>query len=96
MPRGNQTGPEGLGPMTGRRMGTCAGNEQVESNFNFGFRGGFRGRRNARFNTFRNRGNFFGRNYNNSQASNANLIESEISDLKNHLAFLEKELEKLK
>jgi Family of unknown function (DUF5320) len=96
MPRGNQTGPEGQGPMTGRRMGTCTGNEQAESNFNFGFRGGFRGRRNAVFNSFRNRSNFFGRNYNNSQASNANLIETEINDLKKHLAFLEKELEKLK
>lgn len=95
MPGRNQTGPEGLGPMTGRRMGSCAGNEQAESNFNFGFRGGFRGHRNARYNSFRNRGNFFGRNFNNSQTSNANLIESEINDLKKHLAFLEKELEKL-
>lgn len=95
MPGRNQTGPEGQGPMTGRRMGPCASNEQSESNFNFGFRGGFRGRRNASINSFRNRGNFFGRNYNNSHPSNANLIESEINDLKKHLAFLEKELEKL-
>jgi hypothetical protein len=95
MPRGNQTGPEGLGPMTGRRMGVCAGNEQPESNFNFGFRRGFRGRGNGRFNSFRNRSNFFSRNYNDTQLSNKNLIESEISDLKTLLAFLEKELEKL-
>jgi hypothetical protein len=27
MPRGDQTGPEGLGSMTGRRMGYCAGSE---------------------------------------------------------------------
>ena len=25
MPRGDRTGPRGLGPMTGRRMGYCAG-----------------------------------------------------------------------
>ena len=25
MPRGDRTGPEGRGPMTGRRMGLCAG-----------------------------------------------------------------------
>ena len=25
MPRGDQTGPEGLGPMTGRKMGCCTG-----------------------------------------------------------------------
>ena len=25
MPRGDRTGPDGMGPMTGRRMGYCAG-----------------------------------------------------------------------
>ncbi len=25
MPRGDRTGPMGVGPLTGRRMGTCAG-----------------------------------------------------------------------
>jgi len=27
MPRGDRTGPEGQGPLTGRQMGTCAGND---------------------------------------------------------------------
>ncbi|MGM0603337.1 MAG: DUF5320 domain-containing protein [Bacillota bacterium] len=27
MPRGDRTGPEGMGPMTGRAMGYCAGSE---------------------------------------------------------------------
>lgn len=27
MPRGDRTGPEGRGPMTGRRAGYCAGND---------------------------------------------------------------------
>ena len=25
MPRGDKSGPQGMGPMTGRRLGTCAG-----------------------------------------------------------------------
>lgn len=28
MPRGNGTGPAGMGPMTGRRLGTCAGSDE--------------------------------------------------------------------
>ena len=27
MPRGDRTGPQGAGPMTGRRLGFCAGND---------------------------------------------------------------------
>lgn len=30
MPNLNQTGPEGQGPMTGRRMGRCSGNNPVQ------------------------------------------------------------------
>ena len=53
MPRGDRTGPAGMGPMTGRRAGYCAGYE-VPGYMNpapgsyaggFGFGGG-RGRRN--------------------------------------------------
>lgn len=29
MPRGDKTGPHGIGPMTGRRMGYCVGNENA-------------------------------------------------------------------
>ncbi|MCK5027772.1 MAG: DUF5320 domain-containing protein, partial [Candidatus Pacebacteria bacterium] len=32
MPRCDKTGPEGFGSMTGRRMGTCVGNEQTGFN----------------------------------------------------------------
>lgn len=95
MPRGNQTGPLGLGSMTGRRMGICKSNEQSESNSNFGFGRGFRGRHNAGSNTFRNRKNSFGRNFSYPQASNKDLIESEIEQLKKQLIFLENEYEKL-
>ena len=49
MPGGNKTGPDGRGPMTGRRMGYCNDNEHPgsfnsNSNRSFGFgRGGGRG-----------------------------------------------------
>lgn len=38
MPRGDKTGPDGQGPMTGRRMGYCSGNK------NPGFHGDHAGR----------------------------------------------------
>lgn len=45
MPRGDRTGPSGMGPMTGRRMGHCAGYPSPGfTNSGFGFRHGF-GRR---------------------------------------------------
>ena len=40
MPRGDGTGPAGQGPMTGRRMGYCAG-FNVPGFMNFGFGRGF-------------------------------------------------------
>ncbi len=49
MPRGDRTGPEGKGPMTGRGAGNCSRNEEpgVENDsprrgvgFGFGFGGG--------------------------------------------------------
>ncbi len=45
MPRGDGTGPEGRGPLTGRRMGFCAGNDRpgfMEPSFGRGLRRGFR------------------------------------------------------
>lgn len=47
MPRGDQTGPDGQGPMTGRGLGYCAGYPNpgfMNNAFGRGFRGGFRGR----------------------------------------------------
>ena len=40
MPGGDRTGPLGEGPLTGRRMGFCAGEDQAGYMFNTGF--GFR------------------------------------------------------
>ncbi|MFC2037821.1 DUF5320 domain-containing protein [Chloroflexota bacterium] len=44
MPRGDQSGPEGRGPMTGRGMGTCAGGDAAGW-ANWGPGRGFPGRR---------------------------------------------------
>ena len=65
MPRGDGTGPEGLGPMTGRGAGTCKGSEAARSRRappdreprrgGFG-RGGGRGRRKGGPRALRERG----------------------------------------
>jgi hypothetical protein len=52
MPGGDRTGPNGLGPMTGRAAGACAGYANPVGGrgyrgFGRGFRGGGRGRRNG-------------------------------------------------
>jgi len=45
MPQGDRTGPMGMGPMTGRRMGYCAGYDRPGfANQGFGGRGFGRGR----------------------------------------------------
>ena len=50
MPGRDKTGPEGEGPMTGRRLGRCSGNdkgtEDDDSRPGRGMRGGRGGRRN--------------------------------------------------
>lgn len=57
MPRGDKTGPMGMGPLTGRGAGYCAGGRNLEyagPGFAAGFgRGTGRGRRNRRFPTGR-------------------------------------------
>ncbi len=45
MPRGNGNGPTGMGPMTGRGMGYCAGNDAPGYASQYGFGSGFGGRR---------------------------------------------------
>jgi hypothetical protein len=61
MPRGDKTGPQGMGPMTGRAAGYCAGNEApgyANPGFGRGYGvgrgfggGGGRGRRNMYYAT---------------------------------------------
>ncbi len=62
MPRGDKKGPAGLGPLTGRRMGYCAGNTNSESNSGIGFGRGMRNGNGRGFNQGSGRG--FGRNLN--------------------------------
>ncbi|MDA3952031.1 MAG: DUF5320 domain-containing protein [Bacteroidales bacterium] len=88
MPRNDKSGPAGLGPLTGRRLGNCAGNTNLESNSLFGFG---RGMRNGN-------GRGFGRNsaYSvNQNFSTKEAIESEMNVLKEQLSNLGKKLENL-
>lgn len=49
MPRGDRTGPMGMGPMTGRRAGFCSGFEIPGFAGFWGFGGGFGGGRGRGF-----------------------------------------------
>lgn len=108
MPGGNKTGPDGRGPMTGRRMGYCNDNEHPgsfypNSNRSFGFgRGGGRGLGRGRGGGFQYRNGIESRygNRNVSDTSMENvsdktLIENEIRILKEQLSGLEEKLIKL-
>ena len=101
MPGGDKRGPEGFGPMTGRRMGTCVGDVNPGYYNNQGFSVGFgRGMRNGFGRGFaRGGGRGFGRNFSysgNQNFSNKEAIENEINVLKEQLSFLEKELSNYK
>jgi len=97
MPGGDRTGPEGMGPMTGRRMGLCAGNEQSGNSYGFGrgFARGFRGNQRG------GRGFFSGRRWNTfnnpmvDSESQKKAIENEVDALKKQISFLQAELERL-
>ena len=43
MPGRNGTGPQGMGPKTGRGMGNCSGNPQPYTGYGYGYGGGFGG-----------------------------------------------------
>ena len=97
MPGRSKTGPEGTGPLTGRRMGVCEGSDNNNYDFKPGFGGGFRrgfaggGRGMGR--GFRSRFGFSG-NQNTALLSDRELIENEIKMLKNQLSNLEDQLSK--
>ena len=96
MPGGDKTGPEGAGPLTGRRMGNCSGNSNQEMYTGFGFGRGMRNRAKREFNLSSGRG--FGRNLSDSGNQNISYnetIEEEVKMLKEQLSTLEKKLEKL-
>lgn len=95
MPRGDKTGPNGQGPMTGRRMGYCVNNNPAffgRTGMGRGMRFGFgRG-----FNSGQGRG--LGRRFaysENTNYSQKELIKNELEELKTQMEFLESELKKL-
>ncbi|MDA3886609.1 MAG: DUF5320 domain-containing protein [Candidatus Delongbacteria bacterium] len=99
MPRGDRTGPNGNGPMTGRQMGNCTGTDQ---NYGRGNGGGFArgGGRNGRRVLGRGNGAGFGfRNgYNDfvPNVSDKTLLENDIKILQDQLKSLEKQLTEAK
>ena len=99
MPRGDKTGPNGIGPMTGRQMGYCVGNDRAGfetpvSGFGRGFGGGFgRGFGRGMGNRFGyGRGNRFYSEEAIPNVSEKTLLENEVKILKEQLSAMEKKL----
>jgi len=92
MPGGDKTGPQGSGPMTGRRMGYCTGsdnpgNELSGRNSGRGFGRGGRFRfawGNGRFSTA-----------NSQYVSNEDSISNELKLLREQMSSLEKQLSEI-
>jgi len=96
MPRGNKTGPNGMGPMTGRRMGLCVGNSNVEIERNQGVGNGFgrgvgRGAGRGSGRNFSYQGNQFQQNFSDKED-----LENELRILREQISFLEKQLSNIK
>ena len=87
MPRGDKTGPQGAGPMTGRRMGDCADAENTGSGFGFGR--GF-------FSRTWGGGRGYGRGFGFFNRNDDDVIQNEITTIKSRLSFLENLLHKNK
>lgn len=108
MPRGDRTGPEGLGPRTGRGMGYCGGSSQPGfANFGFGFGGGW-GRRSGGWGRGADRGWRF-RNFAGgwsgwgvpvaprmSREDEISWLESQAKGLQESLQQIQKQLDELK
>ncbi len=98
MPGGDRTGPEGRGPMTGRRLGYCSGND----NAGFNFPGGFGRGRGRGFGRGFGRG--LGRGYGYSDPvddipqveRSKSSQRDEVQELKDRIRSLEEELERTK
>lgn len=100
MPRGDKTGPNGMGAMSGRRMGFCVGSNIPNQEMNYQGGGGF---------GFRHR--FGGRNYQSARGygfhsvrglfpsepvNKKSEVENQIKDLKDQLEKLENQSKNLK
>ena len=110
MPRGDGTGPAGEGPMTGRRLGYCAGNDrpgytEAERGFAGGgrFRSGFsrRGPGFARGGLGMGRGRGFARRANAQPVQDTNASSEDgreydiLADLREQMKDIQGRLEKL-
>ncbi len=101
MPRGDKTGPEGRGSMTGRGLGSCAGENSTNLNSStFGLGLGRRlgrGMGNGRSfgNRFQSGNRWFNRGFNSSSDSEKSLLENEIKTLKEKLGNYENRLSQL-
>jgi len=98
MARGDRTGPLGQGPMTGRGMGFCSGNEfagYAAGTFGRGMARGFRGGQGRRsgFFGFRNFG--YSQNQDDNAQNRKRALENELEYLKKQVSGLESEIEKL-
>lgn len=95
MPRGDKTGPNGIGPMTGRQMGYCVGNDRpgLETSARGfgrgrGFGDGFGRGMGNRFGY--GRGNRFYSEEAIPNVSEKTLLENEVKILKEQLSAMEK------
>jgi len=97
MPRGDRRGPEGLGPMTGRRAGFCSGAGRP-GYMNGGAGGYHHGSFGRGAGMGRNAGYGYGRRYNAyvpsepMYESEKDFLEQEITTLKDQLKALEQRL----
>ena len=93
MPGRNQTGPNGMGPMTGRGMGVRNG---VGQGFNSGFGRGNRMGRGNRFGNGMGRGFGFGMQQNpiasDISVAQRTFLENELKMMKEQVASIEREL----
>ena len=86
MPGRNQTGPNGMGPFTGRGMG-MRGNR---IGFGYGFGGIRRGGGFGRGNGYGFHHNYY---YNENNVTEKEFLENELKIMKEHVAQIEKQLE---
>ncbi len=102
MPRGDKTGPQGAGPMTGRRLGLCVGNDRPgfdtgSRSFGHGYGQGF-GRGNGwRGQTGYGQRHAYGR-FSDDEVqgvSKKTLLENDVRILQEQLASIEKQLSEI-
>jgi hypothetical protein len=93
MPRNDKTGPQGFGPMTGRRMGLCVGNDNPGFFTNSGFGRGmgrqFRSGNGSGIGTGFFRGRIIKENLTDKAENKGISLENEIKSLKEKISFLE-------